>query len=206
MIAFNKLKQALINAPIIKPPNYDKHFDLICKASYDAIGVTLGQYDGTIFNVIHYASKTLNDAQKRYPHIEKELFAIVYGCDKFRSYISESKVRVHTDRDGIKEIISRKDVNPRLIRWILLLQEFELQMIQRTISKEEEDPGAIQNESINEKSENIHIYIPPGTVHSERPLTHFICNSFTCLVNSARTKETNNIKLGDVTRLPDGSF
>ena len=73
--------------------------------------------------MIHYASKTLNDAQKRYPHIEKELFAIVYGCEHFRSYISESKVKVHTDRQGIKEIITRKDVKPRLIRWILLLQE-----------------------------------------------------------------------------------
>ena len=71
MIAFNKLKQALINALVIKPPNYDKHFDLICKASYDAIGVTLGQYNGTIFNVIHYASKTLNDAQKRYLILRK---------------------------------------------------------------------------------------------------------------------------------------
>ena len=126
MIAFNKLKQALINAPVIKPPNYDKHFDLICKASYDAIWVTLGQYDGTTFNVIHYANKTLNDAQKRYPHIEKELLAIVFGCDKFKSYIYESKVRVHTDRQGIKEIITRKDVKPWLIRWILLLQEFDL--------------------------------------------------------------------------------
>ena len=112
MVAFNKLKQALINAPVIKPPNYDKPFDLICKASHDAIGVTLAQYDGTTYNIIHYASKTLNDAQKMYPHIEKELFAIVCGCDKFRSYISESKVKVHTDRQGIKEIITRKDVKP----------------------------------------------------------------------------------------------
>ena len=57
MVAFNKLKQALIDAPVIKPPNYDKPFDLICKASYDAIGVTVGQYDGITFNVIHMQAK-----------------------------------------------------------------------------------------------------------------------------------------------------
>ena len=71
MIAFNKLKQALIDAPIIKPPDYDKPFELICKASNDAIGVTLAQYVDSTFNVIHYASKTLSDAQRKYPHVEK---------------------------------------------------------------------------------------------------------------------------------------
>ena len=87
----------------------------------------------------------------------------------------------------------------------MLLQEFDLQMIQRIISKEEEDPGALQTKSTNEKSENIHIYIPPGTVHSERPLTHFMCNNFTGFASGAQMKETNNTKLGDVTR-PPGYF
>ena len=78
-------------------------------------------------------------------------------------------------------------------------------MIQGIISKEEEEePGAIQVESISEKSEKIHIYIPPGTVHSEEPLTHLICDNFTGFASSAKTKkETNNTKLGDVTRPPD---
>ena len=79
------------------------------------------------------------------------------------------------------------------------MQEFELQMIQRIIFKEEEDPGAIQIESINEKIENIHIYIPPGMVHFERPLTHLICDNFTGFANAARTKEKNNTKWGRYT-------
>ena len=173
MIAFNKLMQAFIDAPVIKSPDYEKPFDLICKASHDTIGVTLAQYDVSILNIVHHASKTLTDPQKRYPHVEKELFAIVYGCDKFRSYISKSKVKVHTDRQGIKEIITRKDVKPRLIRWILLLLEFDLQMTQRILPKEEEEgPGIVQVKSIDKKNEIIHIYIPPGTVYSESSLTH----------------------------------
>ena len=80
-------------------------------------------------------------------------------------------------------------------------------MIQEIISKEEEEePGTIQVESISEKIEKIHIYIPPGTVHSDRPLTHFICGNFTGFASGAQMKETNNTKLGDITRPPDNSL
>ncbi|MBI0384618.1 hypothetical protein JBE27_52275, partial [Streptomyces albiflaviniger] len=86
--AFNYLKQALMDAPIIKSPRYDKPFELLCDASHNTVEVMLGQYDGNIFDVIYHASKTLNDAQQNYPMVEKEIFAVVFGCDKFRSYIS----------------------------------------------------------------------------------------------------------------------
>ena len=107
------------------------NFDLICEASDDAVGVTLGQHLGHRFNIIHHASRTLNSAQKNYPKEEKELFAMFFSCDKFRSYIVDARVRVHTDRDGLKELLERGNHKPRLIRWILLLQEFELQIMQR---------------------------------------------------------------------------
>ena len=93
--------------------------------------MTLGQHIGRRFNIIHHASRTLNGAQKNYPKEEKELFVVFFSCDKFRSYLVDAKVRVHTDRDGLKELLERKDHKPRLIRWILLLQEFELQIMQR---------------------------------------------------------------------------
>ena len=56
---------------------------------------------------------------------------VFFSCDQFRSYIVDARVRVHTDRDVLKEILERKEHNPRLIRWILLLQEFELQIMQK---------------------------------------------------------------------------
>ena len=129
--AFNKLKYALSNAPIIKPPVWDLTFDLICEASDAVVGVILGQHVGRRFNIIHHASRTLNGAQMNYPKKEKELFAVFFSCEKFHSYIVDAKVRVHTDCDGLKEIFERKEHKPRLIRWILLLQEFELQIMQR---------------------------------------------------------------------------
>ena len=72
LFAFDKLKYALSHAPTIKPPIWDMTFDLICAASDDAVGVTLGQHIGRRFNIIHHASRTLNSAQKNYPKEERE--------------------------------------------------------------------------------------------------------------------------------------
>ena len=63
--------------------------------------------------------------------LKKELLAVVFACDKFRSYIVDSKVIVHTDHVAIKYLMEKKDAKPRLIRWVLLLQEFHLYIIDR---------------------------------------------------------------------------
>jgi hypothetical protein len=70
---------------------------------------------------------------------ELELFAIVFACDKFCSYLSDVKVKVYTDQQALKELILAKDFKPRIIRWLLLLQEFKLQIIERGHTKEEEE-------------------------------------------------------------------
>jgi hypothetical protein len=72
-------------------------------------------------HVIYYASKTLNDAQLNYSTTEKELLAIVFALDKFRSYLLGSKVLVYSNHATLKYLLSKKDVKSRLIRWILLL-------------------------------------------------------------------------------------
>jgi hypothetical protein len=72
-------------------------------------------------NVIHYASKTLDAAQKNYATTEKEFLAIVFACDKFRLYIVDLKVTIHTDHAAIRYLMEKKDAKPRLIRWALLL-------------------------------------------------------------------------------------
>ena len=56
---------------------------------------------------------------------------MVFACDKFRSYIVHSKVIVHTDHAAIKYLVEKKDAKPRLIQWVLLLQEFDLHIIDR---------------------------------------------------------------------------
>jgi hypothetical protein len=63
-----------------------------------------------------------------YATTEKELLAVVFSFEKFRSYIVNSKVIVYTDHAAIKYVLSKKDGKPRLIRWILLLQEFDVEI------------------------------------------------------------------------------
>ena len=100
----------------------------MCDASDYAIGAVLGQKREIIFQVIYYASRTLNDAQLNYATTEKELLATVFSFDKFRPYLIGNKVVVHTDHSAIKYLMTKKDAKPRLIRWVLLLQEFDLEI------------------------------------------------------------------------------
>ncbi|PIN26423.1 DNA-directed DNA polymerase [Handroanthus impetiginosus] len=131
LYAFNDLKGRLISAPIITVPNWTFLFELMCDASDFAIGAVLGQRRDKIFRSIYYASKTLNDAQLNYTTIEKELLAVVFAFDKFRSYLVGTKVIVYTDHAAIRYLIEKKDAKPRLIRWVLLLQEFDLEIRDR---------------------------------------------------------------------------
>ena len=103
----------------------------MCDTSDYAIGAILGQRADKKLNVIYYASKTLDSAQLNYATTEKEFLAVVFACDKFRSYIVDSKVIVHTDHASIKYLMEKKGAKPRLIRWVLLIQEFDLHIIDR---------------------------------------------------------------------------
>ena len=126
--AFTELKKKLVSAPIIVAPDWSKSFELMCDASDYAIGAVLGQRKDKVFHSIYYASKTLTDAQLNYTTTEKELLAVVFAFDKFRAYLVGTKVVVYTDHSAIKYLIAKKDAKPRLIRWVLLLQEFDLEI------------------------------------------------------------------------------
>ena len=101
--AFKTLKQALIEAPIQQSPNWDLPFEIMCDAS-------------------DYASKTLIEAQINYTTTEKELL------EKYWPYILGSKIIIYTDHAALKYLLSKKEAKPRLIRWVLLLQKFDLEI------------------------------------------------------------------------------
>src|SRR3954470_9151356 len=83
----------------------------MCDSSDYAIGAVLGQRVYKKLNVIHYASKTLDASQRNYATTEKELLAVVFACDKFRPYIVDSKVPVHTDHAAIRYLMEKKDAD-----------------------------------------------------------------------------------------------
>jgi hypothetical protein len=100
----------------------------MCDASDYAVGAVLGQRKEGRVHSVYYASKTLSGAQLNYVTTEKELLAVVFTFEKFRSYIMNSKVIVYTDHADIKYLLAKKEAKPHLIRWILLLQEFDVEI------------------------------------------------------------------------------
>ncbi|XP_019086291.1 PREDICTED: uncharacterized protein LOC109126860 [Camelina sativa] len=126
--AFHTIKGALVSAPIVQPPDWDLPFEVMTDASDYAVGAVLGQRKDKKLHVIYYASRTLDEAQCKYATTEKELLAVVFAFEKFRSYLVGSKVVVHTDHAALRYLLTKKDAKPRLLRWILLLQEFDLEI------------------------------------------------------------------------------
>ncbi|GKF37680.1 reverse transcriptase domain-containing protein, partial [Tanacetum coccineum] len=98
----------------------------MCDASDFAIGAVLGQQRSKHFQPIHYASKIMTEAQIHYTITEKEMLAVVYAFEKFRPYLVLSKSIVYTDHSALKYLMNKQDAKPRLLRWVLLLQEFDI--------------------------------------------------------------------------------
>nr|GEY04291.1 retrovirus-related Pol polyprotein from transposon 17.6 [Tanacetum cinerariifolium] len=107
----------------------DLPFELMCDASDFAIGAVLGQRYEKQFWPIHYASKTLTESESNYTTTEKEMLAVVYAFEKFRSYLIMNKCTVHMDHSALKYLFAKKDAKARLLRWVLLLQEFDFDVL-----------------------------------------------------------------------------
>ena len=103
----------------------------MCDANDYAMGVVLGHKTDKMFRVIYYARKTFNGAQENNSTTKKEMLAMVFACEKFRPYILASHVIIHTDHAKIKYLMAKKEGKPRLIIWVLLLQEFDLEIKDR---------------------------------------------------------------------------
>jgi hypothetical protein len=100
----------------------------MCDASDFAVGAILGQTKDKKHYAISYASKTLTGPQLNYSTTEKELLVVVFAIDKFRSYLVGAKVIIYSDHAALKYLLTKKDAKPRLIRCILLLQEFDIEI------------------------------------------------------------------------------
>ncbi|GJV53219.1 reverse transcriptase domain-containing protein [Tanacetum coccineum] len=124
--SFNILNKKLTEAPILVAPDWDLPFEIMCDASDYAVGAVLGKHKTKHFHPIHYASKTMMDAQAHYTTMKKELLAVVYAFEKFQPYLVLSKTIVYTHHSDLKYLLAKQDAKPRLLWWILLLQEFDV--------------------------------------------------------------------------------
>nr|GEY57644.1 hypothetical protein [Tanacetum cinerariifolium] len=127
--AFQMLNKKPTEASILIAPNWDLPFELMCDASDFAIGAVLGQYHEKHFRPIHYASKMMTDAESNYTTTKKEMLVVMYAFKKFRSYLIMNKSIVHTNHSALKYPFAKKDAKARLLRWVLLLQEFDFKVL-----------------------------------------------------------------------------
>ena len=125
--AFDEIKARLVIAHVMAMPDWNKNFEIMCDTSDFAMGAVLRQKIERTFKAIYYASKTFNKAQENYSTTKKEMLEMIFACEKFRSYILGSHVIVHIDHAAIKYLME-KNVNPRLIKWVLLLQKFDVEI------------------------------------------------------------------------------
>ncbi|GJS74504.1 reverse transcriptase domain-containing protein [Tanacetum coccineum] len=162
--AFQTLKKKLTEAPILIAPDWDLPFELMCDASDFAIGAVLGQRHEKHFRPIHYASKTINKAESHYTTTEKEMLAVVYAFEKFRSYLILNKSVVYTDHSALKYLFAKKDSKARLLRWVLLLQEFDFNVVD---TKGAENLAADHLSRLENPYENV---LDPKEVNEKFPL------------------------------------
>nr|GEV03415.1 reverse transcriptase domain-containing protein [Tanacetum cinerariifolium] len=157
---FNTLKKKLTEASIFVVPDWNLPFELMYDASDFTIGAVLGQRKKKHFQPIHYASKTMTEAQKHYTTTEKKMLAVVYAFEKFRPYLVLSKSIVYTDHSALKYLLNKQDAKPRLLRWVLLLQEFNIAILDKKGSEnlaadplsrlENPHKDVLENQEINE--------------------------------------------------------
>nr|GFB12647.1 hypothetical protein [Tanacetum cinerariifolium] len=113
--AFQTLKRKLTEAHILIAPDWDMPFELMCDASDFSIGAVLGKCQDKHFRPIHYASKTMTEAESNYTTTKNEMLAMVYAFEKFRSYLIMNKSIVYTDHSALKYLFAKKYSKVRLL-------------------------------------------------------------------------------------------
>jgi predicted aspartyl protease len=129
--AFDKLKEKLTNPPILNFPDFSKQFILCCDCSNTALGIVLAQEKDGKECVIAYGGRDLTPAEQVYSTTEKEALSVICAIKKWRLYLLGQKFKVITDHSAVRYIMNIKDPIGRLARWIMFLQQYDMEIIHR---------------------------------------------------------------------------
>lgn len=170
--AFEKCKELLISAPLLQYPDFEKPFILTTDASDFAIGAVLSQGSIGSDRPIAYASRTLNDSEKRYSTIEKELLAIVWAVKHFRPYLYGNQFTIYTDHRPLAWLDSLKEPNSKLTRYKLRLGEYNFKVIHKN-GKQNTNADALSrirlNALGNDKDDQLSTAVNVGDSEDEDP-------------------------------------
>jgi hypothetical protein len=139
--AFEKLKEALISAPILAYPRAEGQFVFDTDASNFAIGCVLSQVQDGEERVVAYGSKSLSKAERNYCVTRRELLAIVVFLKKYKHYVGGSRVKVRTDHGSLRWLFSFKNPEGQLARWLEVLSRFDLDIEYRPGKKHQNADG-----------------------------------------------------------------
>ena len=127
--AFQKLKDALVTAPVLAYPDFSKEFILTTDASDVGLGAVLSQYHDGRERVVSYASRHLHKAERNYSATEKECLGVVWATEYFRHFLLGAEFVVHTDHDPLVYLRSVPCPRGRLARWIGLLEQYSYNFV-----------------------------------------------------------------------------
>jgi len=129
--SFETLKENLVHAPVLRGPNWSLPFHISSDASDLAIGTALGKEENKQSYAIYYIIKNLASTKLNYIFTEKEFLAVIFAINKFRHYITGYELFVHTNHSVIKYLMNKPLTSSRATRWLLLLQEFNIAIVDR---------------------------------------------------------------------------
>ena len=133
--AFKRLKEALLEAPVLVYPLPDDEFILDTDASNEGIGAVLSQVHDGVERVVAYASRKLSKAERNYCVTRKELLAVVAYLKYFRQYLYGRKVVVRTDHSSLRWLMNFKEPEGQLARWIEIVSEYDVTIQHRPGAK-----------------------------------------------------------------------
>ena len=127
--AFNRLKTAIVTAPVLQLPDFDREFTVTTDASEVSVGGILQQDFGDGLQPICYESRKMNPAETRYSAYERELLGIVWAVGKWRHYLACNHFTIKTDHDSLKNLPNQPSVNRRVWKWVQILQGYDCDIV-----------------------------------------------------------------------------
>lgn len=129
--SFNTLKNALVTAPVLAVPDFDKPFTVHCDASSYGLGGMLSQEIEGHDHPIAFVSRSLNKAERNYSATEREALAVLFSVEKFEPYLGSRPFKVVTDHSSLKWFTKLENPSGRLARWFCRLSQFDFQVEHR---------------------------------------------------------------------------